>query len=134
MYTVDIMQHRTAFWLRSMFSCEAELVKCALFAMQQLSHGEVRDKMVKWLESDVMPSIFTALMAWLDGDFMPQVHAEAKKMKVAPKNSSTGACMPKKHPSPRTSQDHPSARRHHTSCSMPRQAAAACQAAACQAA
>ena len=62
MYTVDIMQHRTAFWPKSMFSCEAELVKCALFAMQQLCHGEVRDKMVKWLESDVMPSIFTALM------------------------------------------------------------------------
>ena len=108
MYTVDIMQHRTAFWLKSMFRCQAELVKCALSAMQQMSHGEVRAAMVTWLENDVMPSILTALMAWLDGDFMPQVHAEAKKIKVAPnkmpqdqaKRSSQEAPKPELKPSP----------------------------------
>ena len=51
-----------------MFSCEAELVKCALFAMQQLSHDAVRDKMVKWLEGDVMPGVLAQLMEWLDKD------------------------------------------------------------------
>ena len=68
--------------------------------MKQLSPDEVRDKMVKWLEGDVMPGVLAQLMEWLDKDFMPQVHAEAKKMKAAPNKMPHGGLPAQEAPKP----------------------------------
>ena len=48
--------------------------------MQQLTHTELREAMVRWIDEDVMPHIRKVCMAWLDEDLTPQVHAEAKRL------------------------------------------------------
>ena len=51
-----------------------------LHTMQQPSHDEVREAMVRWIEEDPMPHFRKGCMAWLDEDLMPQVHTETKRM------------------------------------------------------
>ena len=72
MCTVDMVRRRTAFWPKTM--------KHLARTMQQLSHDEVREAMVRWIEEDLMPHFRKGCMAWLDEDLMPQVHAEAKRL------------------------------------------------------
>ena len=66
MYTVDIMRHRIAFWPKKMYSR-----KRLAQTMQQLTHTEVREAMVRWIDEDVMPHTRAVCMAWLDEDVMP---------------------------------------------------------------
>ena len=72
MCTVDMVRRRTAFWPKTM--------KHLARTTQHLSHDEVREAMVRWIDEDLMPHFRKGCMAWLDEDLMPQVHAEAKRL------------------------------------------------------